>query len=262
MNPMRRLYPPIRPLPWLERRAECRTVWSIPFVKMEWYLEWAAWLLGNWAFLEVLEYLGTFSLIVAVVFYFAESGDRMRQRHYAAWAVINSAQGKGGSGGRIEALEELNRDRVSLTGLDGSMAFLQGVRLANAMLSRCSFQSADLRQSILRSSDLTFCNLRSTNFRNSVLDHAQLADADLTDADLNGADLNSANLARADLSFADLRNANAANIEWKEISSMRLTNVFGIRNAPDGFLQFAQAHGAVAVQSDEEWTKLQDAEKR
>ncbi|MGA7313717.1 MAG: pentapeptide repeat-containing protein [Silvibacterium sp.] len=258
---MRRLYEPPRPLPWPERRTAFHKAWALPFVKFEWYLEWIAWALGNWALLEVLEYLGTFTVLVAVIFYFAESGDRTRQRHYAAWAVINSAQGKGGSGGRIEALQELNRDRVPLIGLDGSMAFLQGVQLSNAMLSRCSFQDADLRQSVFRSADLTFCNLRSANFRNADFDHAKLADIDLTEADLTAANLSSAELARADLSYADLRNANLSNIRWKEISSMHLANLFGVSNAPDGFLQFALSHGAVAAPSDEEWTKLQNAAK-
>ncbi len=39
---------------------------------------------------------------MAVIFYFSESGDRLKQKHYQAWQVINTAQGKGGSGGRIE----------------------------------------------------------------------------------------------------------------------------------------------------------------
>jgi len=261
MNRMRRIIQPRRPTTWVERRGQHHSPWLLPFVKIEWCLEWAAWVLGSWAFLDVLEYLGTLSLLVAVVLYFAESGDRTRQRHYAAWAVINSAQGKGGSGGRIEALQELNRDRVPLIGLDGSMAFLQGVQLSNGMLSRCSFQAADLRQSVFRSADLTFCNFRSANFRNADLDHAQLADADLAEADLSGANLSSANLARVDLTEVDLRSTNLSGIRWREISSMRLANVFGIKNAPDGFLAFALAHGAVAAQTDEEWTAQQNANK-
>lgn len=258
---MRRIYEPVRPPDWGERRATCRSRWTVPFVKFEWCLEWAAWALGNWALLEVLEYLSTFSVLIAVIFYFAESGDRTRQRHYAAWAVINSAQGKGGSGGRIEALGELNRDRVPLTGLDGSMAFLQGVQLSNAQLSRCSFQSADLRQGILRGANMSFCNLKSANFRGADLSHSRIADADLTEADLTGADLSAANLDRVDLSNADLRGANLSGTAWKQISSMRLANVFGVRNAPDGFLQFALAHGAVSAESDDQWTALQNAAK-
>jgi len=218
-----------------------------------------AWALGNWALLEVLEYLGTFSVLIAVIFYFAESDKRTRMRHYTAWTVINTAQGKGGSGGRIEALEELNDDRVALTGLDASLAFLRGVHLPRAMLTRCSFEAADLRMSVFHDADLSFCNLKSANFRETDFERAKLSDADLSSADLNGADLGAADLSRADLSSADLRNADLKNIRWDGIASMRLANVFGVRNAPDGFVAFALAHGAISAASDEEWTKMQNA---
>jgi hypothetical protein len=251
---------PTRPPAWRERRAQCSAAWRLPFLKLEWYLQWVAWALGNWALLEVLEYLGTFSVLVAVIFYFAETGNRTRQRHYTAWTVINTAQGKGGSGGRIEALEELNHDRVALTGLDGSLAFLRGVQLPHAMLSRCSFEAADLRMSNFHDADLNFCNLRSANFRETDFEQAKLSDADLNSADLNGADLSNADLSRADLSNADLRNTNLKNIRWNQISSMRLANVSGARNAPDGFTAFALEHGAVSAQSDEEWTRLQNSQ--
>src|SRR5262245_27012735 len=42
--------------------------------------------------------------------------------NYQAWQVVNSAHGRGGSGGRIDALEDLVRNDVSLAGvqLDGA----------------------------------------------------------------------------------------------------------------------------------------------
>lgn len=254
---------PTRPPAWKERRTQYRgPAWTLPFRKVEWCFQWMAWVLGSWALIEVLEYLGTFSVLVAVILYFAESGDRTRQRHYTAWAVINSAQGKGGNGGRIDALEELNRDHVALTGLDASLAFLREVQLPNAALSRCSFQAADLRQSVFHDADLSFCNLRSANFRDANFERARLSDADLNNADLSGADLGSADLSRADLENADLRMTDLKNIRWDGISSLRLTNIFGARNAPNGFTAFALAHGAVSVESSEEWTKLQNAAGR
>jgi uncharacterized protein YjbI with pentapeptide repeats len=256
---MLRQYKPTRPSTWPERRARCRSTLIVPLAKFEWYLEWLAWGLGNWAFLEVLEYLSTFSVLIAVIFYFAESGNRTRQRHYTAWTVINTAQGKGGSGGRIEALEELNHDHVPLIGLDGSLAFLQGVELPHAQLSRCSFEASDLRQSNFREADLTFCNLHSANFRNADLTHARLADTNLSDADFNGSDLSSANIERANLSGIDLRNADLSNFRWNDISSIQMANVYNVRNAPDGFLAYALAHGAVSLQSDDAWAKLQDS---
>jgi len=259
---MLRIRQPHRPPAWSERRAQIRASWTIPFHKLEWYLQWVAWALGNWALLEVLEYLGTFSVLVVVIFYFADSGKRTRMRHYTAWTVINTAQGKGGSGGRIEALEELNHDRVALTGLDASLAFLRGVQLPRAMLSRCSFEAADLRMSVFRDADLSFCNLRSANFRETDFERAKLSDADLNNADLNSANLSSSDLSRTDLTNTDLRNTDLKNIRWDGITSMRLANVFGVRNAPEGFVAFALAHGAVAAASDDEWTKLQNAARQ
>ena len=107
-----------RPEPWPRQRAQAKYVWLIPVFALEWGWRWIAYLLSGWAFLEVLEYLGTLSLLVAAISYFAESKDRIKQKHYQAWQVINSAQGKGGSGGRIDALEELHQDGVPLVGVD------------------------------------------------------------------------------------------------------------------------------------------------
>ena len=45
-----------------------------PFFVIEWIWNWLAYWLSGWVFLEVLEYLGTLSLLLAVVYYFAESG--------------------------------------------------------------------------------------------------------------------------------------------------------------------------------------------
>src|ERR1700694_4578040 len=99
--------PRTRPAPWAARKQRSARRWMLPLIAIEWVWEWAAFALSNWAFLEVLEYLGTFSVLIAVIFYFSESGNRVKLRHYQAWQVINTAQGKGGSGGRIEDLEEL-----------------------------------------------------------------------------------------------------------------------------------------------------------
>ena len=134
-----------RPDPWSLQRAQAKYGWLIPVVALEWVWRWSAYLLSGWAFLEVLEYCGTLSLLIAAGSYFAEGNDRIKQKHYQAWQVINSAQGKGGSGGRIDALEELHRDGVPLVGVDVSDAFLQGVDLNGANLLRANFRSADIR---------------------------------------------------------------------------------------------------------------------
>jgi hypothetical protein len=233
-----------RPEPWKIRREGAAATWLIPFLALEWISEWSAFVLSNWSFLEVLEYLGTFSVLIAVIFYFSESGDRTKQRHYQAWQVINTAQGKGGSGGRIEALQELNADRVPLVGVDVSSAFLQGLDLRGANLTRSDFSSADLRSANLTSADFTFSNLNSANLRDAILDHARFAQADLRSADLTGSSLVAADLSGATLDDSDLRQTDLRDIQWQHIKSLKRANLAAIRNAPQGFVAWAMSNGA------------------
>lgn len=223
---------------------------------IDWCLDWVADALKNWAFLDILERLGTLSILVAVIFYFENSGSRLKQKHYQAWQVINTAQGQGGSGGRIDALQDLNRDHVSLIGVNASGAFLQGIDLRNADLSRCDLNASDLRNSNFRHADLSYCNLRFANFRKASFAGANLEDADMSGADLTGAKLNGADLSGVDLSMADLRQVDARKVKWKGIASLKLANVFGMKNASGDFLKFAIAHGAVSMKSDDDWNAL------
>jgi Pentapeptide repeats (8 copies) len=239
--------PRSRPLQWTARKERASSPWLRPLVALEWTWEWAAFALSNWAFLEVLEYLGTFSVLIAVIFYFSESGDRVKLRHYQAWQVINTAQGKGGSGGRIEALQELNADKVSLVGVDVSSAFLQGLRLSHANLLRSDLSSADVRNGDLAGCDFTLANLTSANLRNAMLDHALLVDANVQDADLTGASLVGVNMSGANLDGADFRSVDLRDADWQHIKSIEKANITEIRNAPDGFVAWALAHGAVNV---------------
>jgi len=242
---MRVFSPSPRPEPWVSRRKRVEHSWMLPFVKLERGWEWLAYFLSHWKFLEVLEYMSSLSILFAVLFYFSESGDRLKQKHYQAWQVINTAQGKGGSGGRIDALQELNADGVALIGVDVSTAYLQGVDLPRAALTRANFNAVDARNSNFRSADLTAADLRSGNFRDSNLQNARLVDADLSNADLNSADLAGADLTRANLDNADLRNSDLRNLRWQQIRSMKTTNLAGVKNAPDGFLQWALKQGAI-----------------
>src|ERR1700739_1747448 len=168
-----------KPESWEERRERVTMAWAVPFWWLEYQMEWMAYLLSNWSFLEALEYLSSFGVLIAVIFYFGESGDRLKQKHYQAWQVINTAQGKGGNGGRIEALQELNADRISLVGVDVSGAFLQGIRLQRASLARSNFSAVDMRDSDLSFADLSDANLRSANLRQSVLRSTNLERADM-----------------------------------------------------------------------------------
>jgi hypothetical protein len=239
-----------RPEPWNVRRQELKHGWTVPLWAFEWFCEWIAFVLSNWSFLEVLEYLSSFGVLIAVIFYFGESGDRLKQKHYQAWQVINTAQGKGGNGGRIEALQELNADRISLVGVDVSGAFLQSIRLQRASLARSNFSAADLRDSDLSFADLSDADLRSANLRQSILRSANLERAEMTGADLFGADLAGADLSGATLANADLRHADLANLKWSDALDLNNANIFGVKNAPEGFATYALKRGAVQTESE------------
>jgi hypothetical protein len=234
-----------RPEKWATLSAGLKHRWIIPFRAFEWLWEWVAYGLSRWSFLEVLEYLGSFSVLIGVIFYFSESGDRVKQRHYQAWQVINTAQGKGGSGGRIEALQELNEDHVQLVGVDASSAFLQSIRLEHANLLRADLSASDMRGGDLRGAVLSYANLRFANLRGGLLEHVDFSNADLSDADLVGATLDGAKLNGADLSSADLRSAKLKSIEWMRIKSVKGANIAGVQDAPPDFINWALRNGAV-----------------
>jgi hypothetical protein len=77
-------------------------------------LEWLVYWCKDLAIFEVLEFAGRASVLIAVIWWFWEAGDREKQKHYRAWELINSARGSTGDGGRRDALQDLNEDHVSL----------------------------------------------------------------------------------------------------------------------------------------------------
>jgi hypothetical protein len=245
-----------RPEPWRQYRQRVRHRLARPYFYIDWLAQWAAWFLGQSVILEVVEYCGTLGIVVGVIFYFAGAKDRREQKHYQAWQVINTAQGKGGSGGRIDALQDLNSDGVALVGVDLSGAFLHRVNLPNAHLNRADLNGADMRNAVLRNADLEDSSMFFTNLRNADLRDARMGGlSDLTNVDFNGADLRGADFNQAILDKADLRNTDLAGIaNWQSIKSINFANIQDCKNAPDGFVKWALAKGAVQAASDDQWT--------
>ena len=226
----------VRPEPWSRHRERAKHRWLVPFIAIEWVWAWLAYWLSGWAFLEVLEYFGTLSVLLAVVSYFSESKDRIKQKHYQAWQVINSAQGKGGSGGRIDALEELHADGVPLVGVDVSDAFLQDINLSRANLLRANFRAADVRGGNLDGAQMQYVDLASANLRDAILRNTDLRNATLQDADLTAANLSEADLGGVNLAKADLRNSDFRNTKWQKIEAIKLAPTYlGSRMRPQIF---------------------------
>ena len=100
---------------------------------------------------------------------------------------------------------------------------------------------------------MQYADLTTASFRGSDFRRANLENASLRDTDLNGSNLGSSDLRETDLSRADLRNCDLQSIDWERITNINLANVFGVREARTGFVQWAVGHGAVLVESDPDW---------
>lgn len=126
------------------------------------------------------------------------------------------------------------RSQFDMRGLD-----LSGAKAADAYWANCDLTGADLYNADLTGASFRRSTLKRAQFRNACLLDAVLSDANLTDANFR-----EANLRNADLSKAK---------EWDKIIDIKGANVFGVRNAPDGFEKWAMSHGAVKVASDVKW---------
>lgn len=161
--------------------------------------------LGIQSFLDVIEGV---SVLVAVFIYFKEGPERQKRSRYEAWKVIDAAHGRRNSYARIQALQDLNEESISLRGLDAPKADLREINLRKAMLLNANLQKADLLEANLQKADLRAANLQRANLQRANLQKADLRGANLVEANLLGADLENVNLKAADLKDAKLRAAN------------------------------------------------------
>lgn len=237
-----------KPKSWQERSQSIKHKWLVPFIFAEWLCEWFSYILGKWALLDICGHVGRFgvlvSIIVGVCVYVMEADERRIQaenqqkaKHHQAWQVINSAYGKPGDGGRKDALEDLNKDGISLTGVDVSQAYLPQLDLQNAYLWKANFSKA---------------NLFGAKLSHAVLQDANLSDADVSDANLSGALFTEANLSKINLSntnlieaglfFADVSEANlrGANLSKANFHGANLSHA----NLSGAYLSGADVSGA------------------
>lgn len=173
--------------------------------------DWGKWIwhlslkkklaLGGKAVVKLVRSGVIFTVIIALSRYMWEAPKREKLAHYQAWQIINLATGQKTSGGRIEALQDLNKDRVSLGGLDANGANLSGIKLQNARLWNANLSGANLND----------VNFNSANLNGANLSHATLIRAKLGGTHLNNANLNGAKFVGANLSKTDLGGVNNLN---------------------------------------------------
>ena len=157
-----------------------------------------------------------FSILVLAILYLLESRDRKKQKHYEAWQVIDQAAAAKvpTSYARIQALQDLNKDGVSLLGLD----------VPKADLKRIDLRGADLREATLSGADLRNANLSEVNLQGANINGANLEGVDLCNANLYGVNFKHANLTKTNLKGANLTKANLskANLAGAELAGVNL----------------------------------------
>lgn len=199
-------------------------------------------------FAAAIALLSQFTIVVGIVFYLLEAGDRKEASYLNAWKTIKDAKGETASFGRINALEDLTKgckgyqqksfwhttpivrdffaSCIDLRGLDVSNAYLatvdlrwarlQDANFTSARLWSAQFQAAELQRAQFQQARLGGAQLQGANLTGAALSQADLPQANFNRAILKGAKLEeavlrSASLERANLEGANLRNADLSN---------------------------------------------------
>lgn len=124
------------------------------------------WLVKQGAALTVLYAVGHYIWTIPVRHKQAE--EQKKQAHYQAWQVINSAAGQQTSGGRIEALQDLNKDEISLANLSVPNAYLVNLSLDHPDLSSANFSHSNLYKAKLPKAYLYKANLQNAFLHNAI----------------------------------------------------------------------------------------------
>jgi uncharacterized protein YjbI with pentapeptide repeats len=186
--------------------------------RIESSIEWFHQSLRQMDLFPVLDYLSKLSVIVALIVYVTESGEREEQKvtqqrraNYEAWSVIRANENKLANGGRIDALQDLNKQepKISLAGINLTKGYLSTIQLPGAVLDGAVLNDAMLNGANLKGAYLTNSNLHEANLigaelQNAFLYQTNLRSAVLSEANLTGAIMSSANLMGANLKTAIL----------------------------------------------------------
>lgn len=145
------------------------------FLGFEHALKKTAKSLRSLAILDIFDQLSRISIAVVAIMYVLDADDRRRDGIYKAWQVVNGAYTTKASAGRIEALEFLVKNNVSLGYIN-----LEGVNLRGAKLNGVDFSHASLGEA-----DLSNAQLRGANFLGADVRQTKFAGANLAEANLN-----------------------------------------------------------------------------
>lgn len=213
----------------------------------------------------VLGTLESFSILTALGLFILEGRHEQKKlQHYMAWAVIDLANRRETSLGRIQALQDLNESGISLErhdfpgadlfgvqlqGVDLHEATLPGACLEEADLSGAKLYKANLEKTNLERADLEGASIEFAHLKGSNLQRAKLKGSSLLGADIQGADLRAASLRGADLRHADLTEADLTKANLSK-ANFQGANLFAV-NLADADLTEAQFHNAKNLEPEQ-----------
>ena len=260
-----------------------------PVIQLERCLERALAWLQRAALLEILALLGNLGLILAVLTYFGTEKQRRDAEVYNAWQTITSAHGQKGNGGRIRALEFLNRspgahwrrrtfpfcwetkDSWEVEASREAAMSLEAIAIPEVKTVRrgiCwlwpqeSLQGLDVAGAHLVGVELPGAYLVEAKLAGATLEGANLAGAYLVEVKLTGATLEGANLAGAYLREAKLTEAELvhANLTGSHLRDANLEGAELVRaNLTGATLEGANLAGAELWDANLTRAKLWDA---
>lgn len=121
-------------------------------------------------------------------------------------------------------------------------ANMEGARFDN-----CPLRDACFVGTYLKDASFSLTVMWNTSFVDAKLIGAFFRSADLSNGSLVSSDVEGANFYLANLMEADLENLH----NWQKIQDIRGANIKGVKNAPEGFIEWAMQEGAIEVDWDQ-----------
>jgi uncharacterized protein YjbI with pentapeptide repeats len=259
------------------------------FYRLEQRIEWVAQGLNRMDIFQIIQELGSISIIIAVITFLLEIPQRQEKAINEAWNVINSTSNNLDNYARINALQYLNKHKVNLSGISIQGANLRGIKLSNSRLTKSNLSNSILQNADLSNADLGSANLSGADLSNAILRGTKLEgviytyttifpsgfelprntyrigiNADLNRVKLNGINLREVNLTGAELRKAELKGANfsgsylrKATLDNADLTGANLTGV-SMENAhlKNALLIGARIDGAFLRQTNLEQANL------
>jgi uncharacterized protein YjbI with pentapeptide repeats len=210
-------------------------------------------------FLKLLQNLSQLGILIAVISFFSQIPNQAKQSRYQAWSAINSAQGNGGSGGRIDALQDLTQGCPEVGKIRRQEGIYQSIpnaiydneRFQNFLADKVTYivgDCVDLNGLTASQAYLPNVQLEATKLRDANLQEANLQKANFKNADLTQANLRMATLVEANFSRAILEKANFNFMEKGEAKEIKVVNLkeadFREANLKGAKLQLANLENA------------------